>query len=153
MGAITADHLEFATRRDAQEMRDSGVIAVLLPAANYALDQAERPPTRPFVHVGVPIAVATDFNPGSAPTPSMPLVLNMAVTRFGLTIKEAIVAATINAACAVGRGREIGALAPGRQADVIICDTPDYRDLAYIFGRNPVKTVIKRGRVAWSRHT
>ena len=149
--AITADHLEFSTRRDAHEMRDAGVIAVLLPAANYALDQVERPPTRPFVHVGVPIAIATDFNPGSAPTPSMPLVMNMAVTRFGLTIREAIVAATINAACAAGRGREIGALAPGRQADVIVCDTPDYRDLAYIFGRNPVKTVIKRGRVAWKR--
>jgi len=144
---ITADHLEFAGREDGVAMRKAGVIAVLLPAANYVLDQAERPPARTCITLNCPIAVATDFNPGSAPTQSMPLVLNLAVVRFGMSVAEAIVGATINAACAIGRERTIGSLEIGKQADLIVCDVPDYRDLAYYFGGNPVRTVIKKGRV------
>ncbi|MHC5030935.1 MAG: imidazolonepropionase [Planctomycetota bacterium] len=145
--AITADHLEFCTREDAVAMRRAGVIAVLLPAANHYLDQEERPPARGMITVSCPIAVATDFNPGSSPTQSMPLVLNMAVVRFGLSVAEAIVGATINAACAAGVGDRVGSLEIGKQADLIVCDVADYRDLAYRVGANPVRTVIKKGEV------
>ncbi|MHC4729324.1 MAG: imidazolonepropionase [Planctomycetota bacterium] len=148
VGAITADHLEFCTRDDAVAMRRAGVLAVFLPAANHYLDQEERPPARAMITVGCPIAVATDFNPGSSPTQSMPLVLNMAVVRFGLSVAEAIVGATINAACAAGVEKRVGSLEIGKQADLIICDrVADYRDLAYRVGGNPVRTVIKRGEV------
>lgn len=147
VGAITADHLEFCTREDAVAMRRAGVMAVLLPAANHYLDQEERPPARAMVTVGCPIAVATDFNPGSSPTQSMPLVLNMAVVRFGLSVAEAIVGATINGAWATGVADRVGSLEIGKQADLIICDVPDYRDLAYRVGGNPVRTVIKKGAV------
>jgi len=145
--AITADHIEFATQKDAIAMRDAEVMAVFLPAANYILDQEERPPARAFIGARCPVAIATDFNPGSAPTVSMPLTINMACVRFGMTIAEGIVSATINAACAIEREHEIGSLERGKQADVLICDVSDYRDLVYYFGRNPVKTVIKSGRV------
>jgi len=147
VGAITADHIEFATQKDAVAMRDEGVMAVFLPAANYVLDQEERPPARKFIGARCPVAIATDFNPGSSPTVSMPLTINMACVRFGMDIAEGIVSATINAACAIEREHEIGSLRKGKQADVLICDVSDYRDIVYYFGRNPVTTVIKAGRV------
>jgi imidazolonepropionase len=147
VGAISADHLEHATREDAGAMRDAGVIAVLLPAANYVLDQEDRPRARTMISVGCPVAVATDFNPGSAPTQSMPLTLNFACVRFGLSVAEAIVGATINAACAIDRQARLGSLEPGKQADLIVCDVDDYRDLAYRLGSNPVRVVVKRGGV------
>ena len=81
----------------------------------------------------------------------MPLTINMGCVRFGLSVAEGIVGATINAACAIERQHEIGSLERGKQADVIICDVPDYREIAYYFGRNPVRTVIKKGRVALRR--
>jgi len=151
VGAITADHLEHVTRDEIQAMREAGVIAVVLPAANYVLDQAERPPARTMISNACPVAVATDFNPGSAPTQSMPLTLNMACVRFGMSIAEAIVGATINAACAVDLQREVGSIAKGKRADLIVCDVDDYREIAYRFGRNPVRTVIKDGMVVRDR--
>jgi len=147
VGAITADHLEFTTKKDAIAMRDAGVIAVLLPAANYYLDQEERANARAMIGVRCPVAIATDFNPGSSPTQSMPLVINMACVRFGMSIAEAIISATINAACAIDRSHEIGSLEPGKQADLIVLDCEDYRDLAYYAGGNSVRAVVKRGRV------
>jgi len=147
VGAISADHLEFVTKDDAVAMREAGVIAVLLPAANYFLDQPDRPPTRAIVMMNCPIAIATDFNPGSAPTQSMPFVINAACVRFGMTVGEAIVAATINAACAIDRQKQVGSLEKGKQADLIVLDLPDYRELGYWFGGNPVRAVVKRGRI------
>jgi imidazolonepropionase len=147
VGAISADHLEYATKEDAVAMRDAGVIAVLLPAANYALDQEQRPPARAMVTLRCPVAIATDFNPGSAPTQSMALTLNLACVRFGLSVAEAIVAATINAACAAGVQERVGSIEVGKQADLVIWSVRDYRDLAYWFGVNPIRTVIKSGHV------
>lgn len=144
--AITADHIEFITREDAVAMRDAEVIGVLLPSANHVLDQEERPPARTMIGVRCPIAIATDFNPGTAPTTSMPLNLHLACVRFGLSVAEAIIGATINAACAIERQSEIGSLEVGKQADVIVCAVSDYREIAYYFGRNPVSVVVKRGR-------
>jgi imidazolonepropionase len=148
VGAITADHLEFCTREDALAMKKAGVIAVLLPAANYVLDQEQRPPARAMIALGCPVALATDFNPGSSPTQSMWLAMNMACVRFGMSIAETIVAATINAACAAGVQKKVGSIQVGKQADLIVCEPSDHRDLAYYFGGNPVRAVVKRGRVA-----
>ncbi len=145
VGAITADHLEYATKEDAVAMRTAGVIAVLLPAANHMLDQQERPPARAMIAHSCPIAVATDFNPGSAPTQSMPLTLNLACVRFGLSVAEALVGATINGACAAGINDKVGSLEVGKQADVLVCAVRDYRELAYWFGHNPVRHVVKSG--------
>ncbi|MHC4959801.1 MAG: imidazolonepropionase [Planctomycetota bacterium] len=147
VGAITADHLEHATREDARQMRENGVLPVLLPVANYYLDQEERPPARAMVGLNCPFALATDFNPGSAPSQSMPLVINMACVRFGLSIAEAIVGATINAACAIERQGRVGSLEIGKQGDLVVCDIDDHRDIAYYAGGNPVRTVIKNGEV------
>ncbi|MEM8883218.1 MAG: imidazolonepropionase [Planctomycetota bacterium] len=151
VGAISADHIEFISKEDAVAMRDEGVIGVLLPAANHILDQDERPPARAMIGVRCPVAVATDFNPGSAPVFSMPLTLNMACVRFGLTVAEAIVGATMNAACAIERQDEIGSLRVGKQADVLVCDVTDYREIAYYAGRDPVSVVVKRGVVRKER--
>ena len=147
VGAITADHIEYASRGDAVAMKEAGVIGVLLPAANHVLDQAQRPATRMMIPCGLPLALGTDFNPGTAPTQSMPLTIHLAVVRFKMKVAEAIVAATINAACAVERQGRIGSLEPEKQADVILCDVDDYHHLGYWFGRNPVHTVIKKGKV------
>jgi imidazolonepropionase len=151
VGAITADHLEYATREDARALKEAGVIAVLLPAANHFLDQEQRPVARAMVNVGLPVALATDFNPGTAPTQSMPLVLNLAVVRYKLTVAEAIVGATINAACAAGVQGRVGSLEPGKRADLVVCDVADYRELAYWFGGNPVTAVVKKGQVVRRR--
>jgi len=145
--AITADHVEYISKEDAAAMRRAEVIGVLLPAANLVLDQEQRPPARAMIGVRCPVAVATDFNPGSSPVFSMPLAISMACVRFGLTVAEAIVGATINAACAIERQDEIGMLRAGKQADVIVCDVSDYREIAYYAGRNPVTAVIKKGVV------
>jgi len=147
VGAITADHLEHATYDDALAMKKAEVMAVLLPAANYVLDQEKRAPARTMIGIGLPVAIASDFNPGTSPTQSMPLVMNLAAVRFKMTIAETIVAATINAACAAGVGDRVGSLEPGKQADLIVCGLSDYRDLVYRFGGNPVRVVVKRGRV------
>ncbi len=151
VGAISADHLEFVTKDDAVAMREAGVLAVLLPAANYYLDQPDRPPTRAIIMMNCPIALATDFNPGSAPTQSMPFVINAACVRFGMTVAEAIVASTINAACAIGRQREVGSIEKGKQADLVLLDLPDYRELGYWFGADPVRAVVKRGMIVKGR--
>ena len=151
IGAATADHLEFATREDAVAMREAGVTAVLLPAANYILDQPERPPARGMITMQCPVAVATDFNPGSAPTQSMPLTLNLACVRFGMSVAEAIVGATINAACTLGLQDRIGSIELGKQADLLVFDVPDYREIAYWFGADRVRTVIKKGEVVRER--
>jgi len=147
VGAITADHLEFCTKEDAVAMRNAGVIAVLLPAANHTLDQNERPPARAMIAHSCPVAVATDFNPGSAPTQSMPLMLNFACVRFGLSVAEAIVGATINGACATGVEDRVGSLEIGKQADVLVCAVREYPELAYWFGHNPVRHVVKNGEL------
>ncbi len=147
VGAISADHLEYATREDARAMKEAGVLAVLLPAANHFLDQEQRPVARGIISMGEPVALATDFNPGTSPTQSMPLVLNLAVVRYKMSVAEAIVGATVNAACAAGVQGRVGSLEPGKSADLIVCGVPDYRELAYWFGGNPVRAVVKRGRV------
>jgi imidazolonepropionase len=100
-----------------------------------------------MIDAGAAIALTTDINPGSAPCPSMPLAMAIACRFQHLLPAEALVAATINAAHAIGMGERVGSLEPGKRADLLILDAPDYRYLVYEFGGNPVRTVIKRGHV------
>ncbi len=150
LGATSVDHLEHIDD-DGLEVLANGptsTVAVLLPAVNFHLGMDTYAPARKIIDAGVPVALATDFNPGSAFTPSMPMVIALACRMLKITAAEAIVASTINAAHALGLAAETGSLEPGKRADLIICDVPDYRWLGYAFGWNPVKIVGAKGIVS-----
>ncbi len=145
MRAATADHLESTTRQGLEALKAAGVQPVLLPASVYALGSTRYPDARAMIGMGLPVVLATDFNPGSSPTASMPMVLSLACTQLKMTPAEAITCATINAAYSLGRGHKIGSLEPGKQADFVIHDCKDYRELAYFFGRDPARGVCIGG--------
>ena len=151
VGAISADHLVYASLEGIRKMRESGVIAVLLPGTSFFLNSERYAPARKMIQEGLPVALATDFNPGSCMTESMPLIINLACLKMGLTPAEAIVAATINAAYAIGREEKIGSFQRGKIADVVIWDFPRYRILPYHFGVTLAETVIKKGKVLIER--
>jgi len=148
-GARTADHLEKITDDDIRALARAGVLGVLLPGAVFALGRSDYPPARRLIEAGVPVVVATDFNPGTSPTPNMQLVLTLACTQMQMTPAEALSAATINAAYSLDRGHRLGSLEVGKQADVVIFDCSDYREIPYFFGVNHVRMVIKRGRLVY----
>ena len=131
LGAATADHLETATDETLQRLRTAGVQPVLLPGSVFALSRTQYPPARRMVEAGLAIVIATDFNPGSSPVPSMPFMLSLACVEMRLLPAEALSAATINAAYSVGLGDRVGSLEPGKQADFVIHEFTDYRELAY----------------------
>ncbi len=131
LDAATADHLETATDEALIQLRDAGVQPVLLPGSVFALGRTQYPPARRMIDLGLAIVLATDFNPGSSPVPSMPFMLSLACLQMGLTPAEALSAATINAAWSLGLGAEVGSLEPGKQADFLIHEFSDYRELAY----------------------
>jgi imidazolonepropionase len=145
LGAATADHLESTGEVGHQALRAAGVQPVLLPGAVYALGSTRYPAARRMIELGMAVVLATDFNPGSSPTTSMPMVLSLACTQMKMTPAESITAATINAACSLGRGREIGSLAPGKLSDFAIHDCGDFRELPYFFGREPAYAVYCGG--------
>ncbi len=149
--AISADHLVYTSLRGTKRMKEAGVIAVLLPGTSFFLNSQRYAPAREMIQEGVPIALATDFNPGSCMTESMPLILNLACLKLKLTAAEAIVASTINGAYAIGRGEKVGSLEKGKHADIVIWGFPHYRILPYHFGVNLAKTVIKAGKVVVER--
>lgn len=148
-GARTADHLEKITDEDIAALADAGVLAVLLPGACLHLGRRDYPPARKLIEAGVPVVLATDFNPGTSPTPSLPLILALACTQMGMTPAEAITAATINAACSLDRGHRLGSLQVGKQADLVLFECSDYRQIPYFFGVNLVRAVFKRGRLVF----
>jgi len=131
LGAATADHLETATDETLQRLRTAGVQPVLLPGSVFALSRTQYPPARRMVEAELAIVVATDFNPGSSPVPSMPFMLSLACVEMRLSPAEALSAATINAGYSVGLGDQVGSLEPGKQADLVIHEFTDYRELAY----------------------
>jgi imidazolonepropionase len=136
-GALSADHLEYATAADAALMADAGTVAVLLPGAFYTLREPQAPPVAAFRAHGVPMAVATDCNPGSSPLTSPLLAMNMACTLFGLTPAEALLGTTAHAARALGLS-DRGRIAPGLRADLAVWDVADPAELAYRIGFNPL---------------
>ena len=144
-GALSADHLEYTGADGIRAMADSGTVAVLLPGAYYCLRETQLPPIDGFRAAGVPIALATDCNPGSAPVTSLLLMLNMACTLFRMTPEEALAGVTRNAATALGLGDSHGTLAVGKVADLAIWDIEQPAELAYRIGFNPLHARVKGG--------
>jgi imidazolonepropionase len=144
--AVSADHLEQAAEEDIRALAQSNTIATLLPGSVFHLGLRTYAPARALIEAGAAVALATDFNPGTSPTYSMQIVLSLACTEMRMSPAEAISAATINGAHALGRADQIGSLEPGKQADLLILNVQDYRELPYYFGSNNVKLTIKGGR-------
>jgi len=151
LNAATADHLEHTDMAGIVALKGASVQPVLLPGSVYALGLKQYPAVREMIDAGLAVVIATDFNPGSSPTPSMPMVLSVACTQMKMTPAEAITAATINAAYSLGRGDEIGSLEKGKRADFVIHDCEDYRELAYFFGIEHASQVFVAGKLAFSQ--
>jgi len=144
VGAISAEHLLKASDEGVRLMAEAGVIACLLPAtALYLREEAAK--GRAMIDAGVAVAISTDCNPGSSPTTSMPLVMNLACISMRMTPAEALVAATINAACAIQMQERVGSLEVGKQGDVVMWNVSNYQELQYLFGVNHVGSVWKKG--------
>lgn len=149
LGAVSADHLLCISDAGIDALAASGTVATLLPGTALFL-RMQYAPARKLIEHGVIVNLATDCNPGTCPTENLPLVGTLACTQMGMLPSEVIAGLTLNAAAALGRSDRLGSLEVGKQADVIICDVPNYRQLLYHFGVNHVSTVIKRGRVVWT---
>ena len=147
LGALSADHLIAISPAGIEAMAGAGVTAVLLPGTSFFLMKHTYAPARRLVEAGIPVALATDCNPGSSHTESMPMIFVLAVYELGLSIEESLTAATLNAACCLGLGEEIGSVEEGKRADLVLLDAPNLLHLAYHYGVNPVAAVVKGGRL------
>jgi imidazolonepropionase len=145
VGAASADHLTKISTRGITRMAASSVVGVLLPGTSFGLPSLHFAPAREMVERGMAIALATDYNPGSSPSESMPMMISIAASHMGLSPAEAIAAATYNAAFVVCREGEVGSLEPRKRADFLILDCEDYREIPYRFGTNPVARVFIQG--------
>jgi imidazolonepropionase len=146
LGAASADHLEYASDRGIEALARAGTSGVLLPAATFFLMMQVKPPGRRLVDGGVPVVVATDFNPGSCPNESMTAALWFACLEAGLSVDEAITASTLNAAASLGLADRVGSLEPGKRADVVIHDVPNRYHLVYRFGVPRIRSVVAGGK-------
>ena len=146
LGTVTADHLEHTDAAGIAALKKAGVQPVLLPGSVYALGSSRYPAAREMIDAGLAIVLATDFNPGSSPTTSIPMILSLASTHLKMTPAEGICAVTINAAYSLNRGAQLGSLEPGKIADFVIHDCSDYREIAYFFGREHAREVYVRGK-------
>jgi imidazolonepropionase len=151
LGAATADHLEHTDAAGIAALKSANVQPVLLPGSVYALGSSRYPAARQMIEAGLAVVLATDFNPGSSPTPSMPMILSLASTHMKMTPAEALTAATVNAAYSLGRGQEIGSIERGKRADFVIHDCADYRELAYFFGLEHARELFIDGRRVFKR--
>ena len=149
--ASTADHLEHTDAEGIAALLQAGVQPVLLPGSVYALGLTNYPHAREMIDAGLPVVLATDFNPGSSPTTSMQMILSLASTHLKMTPAESITAATINAAYSLNRGSSIGSIEAGKHADLVVYDCEDYRELSYFFGIEHTHTVFASGRKVFAR--
>jgi imidazolonepropionase len=147
LGAVSADHLEFIDDEGIRMMEKARVIGVLLPGACFGLGIREYPPARKMIDDGLPVALATDFNPGSSMTESMPIILSLACLMMKMTPAEAITASTINSAYAVDKASDVGSIEEGEKADLVIWNVHNYKEIPYHYGVNLVDQVIKNGVV------
>jgi len=146
LGAASADHLMAVSERGIEALAGARVTALLLPGTSFFLRKHTYAPARRLVAAGVPVALATDCNPGSSNTESLPTIAQLGVIELGLSVEEALVAMTLNAAVTLGLGAEIGTLEAGKRADLVVLDAPNLLHLAYHYGVNPVRSVVKAGR-------
>lgn len=151
MGAASCDHLEHVNSADIRALAKSNTVAGLLPGCDFHLGLDRYAPARALIDAGAIVSLATDYNPGTSPTMSMPMILSLACTQLRMTPAEAIAAATINAAYSLGREKEIGSLEVGKQADLAVFEVEDYREIPYYFGVNTCWLTMKRGAVIYSR--
>jgi len=147
MRAASCDHLEKVNKSDIQALGKSETVATLLPGCDFHLGLKQYAPARALIEAGAIVALATDYNPGTSPTVSMPMILSLASTQLRMTPAEAIAAATINGAYALRREKSIGSLEVGKQADIAVFEVADYREIPYYFGVNHCWMTVKRGRV------
>jgi imidazolonepropionase len=147
LGAISADHLEFVDDESIRMMKDAGVIGVLLPGACFGLGIRDYPPARKMIDHGLPVALATDFNPGSSFTESMPMIMSLSCLMMRMTPAEAVTASTINSAYAIDSADHIGSIEVDKKADLVIWNIRDYREIPYHYGVNLIDQVIKDGKV------
>jgi imidazolonepropionase len=156
LGALSADHLAVPSPAGIDALASAAadghpVIAVVLPTVDWFLMHDTTTPARAFIDRGIPVALGTDFNPGTSPTPSLPLVMTVACLALKLTPSEALAATTINAAAALGIADEVGSIETGRYADLVIWNVPTHRQIPYWPAADLVRTVVKRGRVVLER--
>ncbi len=149
-GAVSADHLDEVDEADIRLLAGSDTVACLLPGSNHFLAKPY-PPARALIDAGAAVALATDFNPGTCPCWDMRQIVSMACTQMKMTPEEALVAATVNGAWALGLGKTHGVLEPGYQADLICCEAEDYRELPYYLGASPIAWTMKNGAVLHSQ--
>jgi imidazolonepropionase len=145
--AASCDHLEHINSSDIRRLAESRTVATLLPGCDFHLGWKEYAPARKLIEAGAIVALATDYNPGTCPTVSMPMILSLACTQLRMTPAEAIAAATINAAFALRRDKRIGSLEAGKQADLAVFAVEDYREIPYYFGMNRCWMTMKRGEI------
>lgn len=155
IGALSADHLAVPSAAGIEALARAArgprpVVAVVLPATTLFLGTDHHAPARTLIEQGVPVAVGTDFNPGTSPTANLPLALSLAVLTLRLSPAEALAAVTINAAHALGLGESHGSLEPGKTADLVVWDVPSHGQLPYWLGADLARAVVKRGRVVWA---
>lgn len=148
LGAASADHLAVTPPSDFAALRGAGTVACLLPATSFFLMKERHAPARGLIEAGVAVALATDYNPGTQPGGSLPLVMSMGCLLLRMTPAEALAAVTLNAAHAIGRGERLGSLEPGKRADLVVWDCPTLDHLPYRMGVNLAETVVVAGRVA-----
>jgi imidazolonepropionase len=147
MRAASCDHLEQVNKSDIQALGKSETVATLLPGCDFHLGLKQYAPARALIDAGAIVSLATDYNPGTSPTLSMPMILSLACTQLRMSPAEAIAAGTINAAYALRREKSIGSLEVGKQADIAVFEVADYREIPYYFGVNLCWMTVKRGRV------
>ena len=145
LGAASCDHLEQVNKADIRALGESATVATLLPGCDFHLGLKRYAPARSLIEAGAIVALATDYNPGTSPTLSMPMILSLACTQLRMTPAEAIAAATINAAYALRREKQIGSLEAGKLADLAIFEVEDYREIPYYFGVNKCWMTLKKG--------
>jgi len=148
--AASCDHLEQINRTDIRALAKSDTVATLLPGCDFHLGLKQYAPARKLIEAGAIVALATDYNPGTSPTMSMPMILSLACTQLRMTPAEAITAATINAAYSLGRHNRIGSLEVGKQADLAVFEVEDYREIPYYFGVNTCWLTLKSGSVIYA---
>jgi imidazolonepropionase len=151
LGAASCDHLEEITAADIAALAKSDTVATLLPGCDFHLGWKHYAPARKLIDAGAIVALATDYNPGTSPTVSLPMILSLACTQLRMTPAEAIAAATSNAAYALGREKQIGSLEAGKQADLAVFEVEDYREIPYYFGMNRCWMTIKRGEIIYRK--